>query len=186
MKKFLALATLLVTLLALPLTAGAACSGWKSNTFPFKHLKVVYLKNLSRQDADFQKAHPSFVRDDDAVRKTFLTLQQDLKKKGVTLYNNPVMLPDKQLRNTITLQVQLNRVGAEPATPGTEVTTDKKGKKLTSAGTSYASLSFMATKNGETIYQLTDDRTSSEYSSDTLLAGIIRKAATELTKNAKK
>ena len=183
MKKFLALATLL---LALPLTAGAARSGWKSNTFPFKHLKVVYLKNLSRQDADFQKAHPSFVRDDDAVRKTFLTLQQDLKKKGVTLYNNPVMLPDKQLRNTITLQVQLNRVGAEPATPGTEVTTDKKGKKLTSAGTSYASLSFLANKNGETIYQLTDDRTSSEYSSDTLLAGIIRKAATELTKNAKK
>ena len=35
MKKFLALATLLVVLLALPLTAGAERSGWKSNTFPF-------------------------------------------------------------------------------------------------------------------------------------------------------
>ena len=104
MKKFLALATLLVTLLALPLTAGAERSGWKSNTFPFKRLKVVYLKDLSRQDGGFQKAHPAFIRDDDAVRKTFLTLQRDLKKEGVTLYNNPVMLPDKQLRNTITLQ----------------------------------------------------------------------------------
>ena len=109
MKKFLALATLLVTLLALPLTAGAARSGWKSNTFPFKHLKVVYLKNLSRQDADFQKAHPSFVRDDDAVRKTFLTLQQDLKKKGVTLYNNPVMLPDKQLCNLLAFVCTFSR-----------------------------------------------------------------------------
>lgn len=186
MKKFLALATLLVTLLALPLTAGAERSGWKSNTFPFKRLKVVYLKDLSRQDGGFQKAHPTFIRDDDAVRKTFLTLQRDLKKEGVTLYNNPVMLPDKQLRNTITLQVQVNHVGTEPATAGAEVTTDRKGQKLTSAGTSYASLSFLATKNGTPIYQVTDERTSNEYTSDTLLAGIIRDAADELTKNAKK
>lgn len=186
MKKFLALATLLVTLLALPLTAGAERSGWKSNTFPFKRLKVVYLKDLSRQDGGFQKAHPAFIRDDDAVRKTFLTLQRDLKKEGVTLYNNPVMLPDKQLRNTITLQVQVNHVGTEPATTGAEVTTDRKGQKLTSAGTSYASLSFLATKNGTPIYQVTDERTSSEYTSDTLLAGIIREAADELTKDAKK
>ena len=47
MKKFLALATLLVVLLALPLTAAAERSGWKSNTFPFKNVKVVYLKDLS-------------------------------------------------------------------------------------------------------------------------------------------
>lgn len=81
MKKFLALATLLVVLLALPLTAGAERSGWKSNTFPFKNVKVVYLKDLSRQDTDFRKAHPAFIRDDDAVRKTLLTLQRDFKKK---------------------------------------------------------------------------------------------------------
>jgi len=44
MKKFLALATLLLTLLALPLTAGAERSGWKSSTFAFKNVQVVYLK----------------------------------------------------------------------------------------------------------------------------------------------
>ena len=73
MKKFLALATLLLTLLALPLTAGAERSGWKSSTFAFKNVQVVYLKDLSRQDMDFRKAHPAFTRDDDAVRKTLLT-----------------------------------------------------------------------------------------------------------------
>ena len=44
MKKFLALATLLVVLLALPLTAGAERSGWKSNTFPFKNVKSFISK----------------------------------------------------------------------------------------------------------------------------------------------
>lgn len=95
MKKFLALATLLLTLLALPLTAGAERSGWKSSTFAFKNVQVVYLKDLSRQDMDFRKAHPAFTRDDDAVRKTLLTLERDFKREGVTVYSNPVMLPDK-------------------------------------------------------------------------------------------
>ena len=47
-------------------------------------------------------------------------------------------------------------------------------------------ITFLATKNGQTIYQVTDSRTSTEYDSDTLLAGIIRTATDEMTKNAKK
>ena len=184
MKKFLALATLLVVLLALPLTAGAERSGWKSNTFPFKNVKVIYLKDLSRQDTDFRKAHPAFIRDDDAVRKTLLTLQRDFKKEGVTVYSNPVMLPDKKLRNPITLQVQVNPVGIETA-DGTEPA-PRKGNKLAKGETAYASVTFLATKNGQPIYQVTDDRTSTEYDSDALLAAIIRTAADEMTKNAKK
>ena len=58
MKKFLALATLLLTLLALPLTAGAERSGWKSSTFAFKMSKSLS-QDLSRQDMDFRKAHPA-------------------------------------------------------------------------------------------------------------------------------
>ena len=184
MKKFLAMATLLLTLLALPLTAGAERSGWKSSTFAFKNVKVVYLKDLSRQDTDFRKAHPAFTRDDDAVRKTLLTLQRDFKKEGVTVYNNPVMLPDKKLRNTITLQVQVNPVGIETA-DGTEPAA-RKGNKLAKGETAYAGVTFLATKNGQTIYQVTDARTSTGYDADTLLAAIIRTATDEMTKNAKK
>jgi len=180
MKKILTLVTLLLTLLALPLTASAQRNGWKSSTFPFQKLKVVYLKTLVRQDADFRKAHPNFVRDDDAVRKTYLTLQRDLKKEGVTMYNNPVMLPDKKLRDTITLQVQVNHVGTESAAGMDTVTNDKKA-----AVTAYASVTFLASKNGQAIYQVVDERSSTKYSSDVLLANIIRTAADELTKKGK-
>lgn len=180
MKKILTLVTLLLTLLALPLTASAQRNGWKSSTFPFQKLKVVYLKSLVRQDGDFRQTHPNFVRDDDAVRKTYLTLQRDLKKEGVTMYNNPVMLPDKKLRDTITLQVQVNHVGTESPAGMEAVTSDKKA-----SDTAYASVTFLATKNGQTIYQVVDERSSNKYSSDVLLANIIRTAADELTKKGK-
>ena len=180
MKKFLTLVTLLLTLLSLPLTAGAQRNGWKSSTFPFQKLKVVYLKTLVRQDAQFRQAHPNFVRDDDAVRKTYLTLQRDLKKEGVTMYNNQVMLPDKKLRDTITLQVQVNHVGTESVEGMEDVTKDKKAGE-----TAYASVTFLATKNGQAIYQVVDERSSNKYSSDVLLANIIRTAADELTKKGK-
>lgn len=94
------------------------------------------------------------------------------------------MLPDKKLRNTITLQVQVNPVGIETA-DGTEPAA-RKGNRLAKGETAYAGVSFLATKNGQTIYQVTDSRTSTEYDSDTLLAGIIRTATDEMTKNAKK
>lgn len=100
------------------------------------------------------------------------------------MYSNPVMLPDKKLRNTITLQVQVNPVGIETA-DGTEPAA-RKGNRLAKGETAYAGVSFLATKNGQTIYQVTDSRTSTEYDSDTLLAGIIRTATDEMTKNAKK
>ena len=180
MKKILTLFTLLFTLLALPMTAGAQRNGWKSSTYPFQKVKVVYLKTLVRQDADFRQQHPAFVRDDDAVRKTLLTLQRDLKKEGVAMYNNPVMLPDKKLRDTITLQVQVNHVGTESLAGMDTVTSDKKVN-----ATAYASVTFLATKNGQTIYQVVDERSSTKYSSDVLLANIIRTAADELTKKGK-
>ena len=44
------------------------------------------------------------------------------------MYSNPVMLPDKKLRNTITLQVQVNPVGIETA-DGTEPAA-RKGNRL--------------------------------------------------------
>ncbi len=185
MKKLLALLTLMLSLLSLPLTAGAERSGWKSSAFPFKKLKVVYLKTLVRQDDAYRKANPQYVQDDDAVRKTYLTLVRDLKNKGVTVYNNPVMLEDKKLRHTITLEVGVNQVGLVAPAPEQAAETAKK-KKNAPQGTACASLTMVATKNGETIYQLQDDRTSDKYSSDALLASIIRDAAKDLTKNAKK
>ena len=204
MKKFLALAALLVTLLSVPLTAGAEKSGWKSDSFSFNKVKVVYLKDLSRRDAAFRQDHPSFVRDEDAVRQTYLKLQKDLDKEGVTLYTNPVMLPDKKLRQTISLQVMVNYVGTEPsqsalqeaaAQAAAEETAaaedkkdtkkDKEDKKKGPDGTAYASVTFLATKNGEAICQYTDARTSTKETSQELLEQIRRAAADTLTENGK-
>lgn len=185
MKKIFALLTLMLSLLSLPMTAGAQRSGWKSSAFPFNKLKVVYLKTLVRQDDAYKKANPKYVQDDDAVRKTYLTLVKDLKDRGVTVYNNPVMLEDKKLRRTITLEVGVNQVGLAAPAPITEVI-DAKSEKDAPKGTSCASLTLVATKNGETIYQLQDDRTSDKEDSDTLLADIIKDASKDLTKNAKK
>lgn len=105
MKKLLTLVTLLMTLLAVPFTASAERSGAKASGVPFNKTKVVYLKSLEKTDGEFVKNNPQFRRDEDAVRLTYLGLQKSLKDEGVTLYNNPVMLPDRYLRKTLTMQV---------------------------------------------------------------------------------
>lgn len=114
MKKLLTLVTLLMTLLAVPFTASAERSGAKASGVPFNKTKVVYLKSLEKADGEFVKNNPQFSRDEDAVRLTYLGLQKSLKDEGVTLYNNPVMLPDRYLRQTLTMQVVVNFAGTVP------------------------------------------------------------------------
>ena len=161
MKKFLALAALLVTLLSVPLTAGAEKSGWKSDSFSFNKVKVVYLKDLSRRDAAFRQDHPSFVRDEDAV-------------------------------GTEPSQSALQEAAAQAAAEETAAAEDKKDtkkdkedKKKGPDGTAYASVTFLATKNGEAICQYTDARTSTKETSQELLEQIVREAADTLTENGK-
>ena len=115
MKKLLTLVTLLMTLLAVPFTASAERSGAKASGVPFNKTKVVYLKSLEKTDGEFVKNNPQFRRDEDAVRLTYLGLQKSLKDEGVTLYNNPVMLPDRYLRKTLTMQVVVNFAGTVPS-----------------------------------------------------------------------
>ena len=101
----------------------------KASGVPFNKTKVVYLKSLEKTDGEFVKNNPQFRRDEDAVRLTYLGLQKSLKDEGVTLYNNPVMLPDRYLRKTLTMQVVVNFAGTVPleGEAAQEAIKDKRG-----------------------------------------------------------
>ena len=183
MKKIVAFITMLVCLLAVPFTVSAERQGAKADGFPFNKVKVVYLKNLVKRDADFVKANPQFTREDDGVRLTYLNLQKALKDESVDLSNNPVMLPDKYLRRTVTMQIIVNYAGTVPLT-GAEAEAAVKDKR--NPVESFASLTFFVTKNDEPVYQMVDTRSSKEESVDELIRQITKQAVRELTSNSKK
>ena len=170
MKKLLTLVTLLMTLLAVPFTASAERSGAKASGVPFNKTKVVYLKSLEKTDGEFVKNNPQFRRDEDAVRLTYLGLQKSLKDEGVTLYNNPVMLPDRYLRKTLTMQVVVNFAGTVPleGEAAQEAIKDKREP--------VESL----------VYRMTDVRTSKEKNLEKLIRDMTKDVANEITNNRMK
>jgi hypothetical protein len=183
MKKIVALLALLVCLFSVPFMASAERSGAKASGFAYNKLKVVYLKELVKQDADYVKANPQFTREDDAVRMTYLNLQTALKNRGVTMYNNPVMLPDKYLRRTVTMHVIVNHAGTVPLS-GEEAAEAVKDER--NPVESFVSLTFYATKNDEPIYKMTDTRSSKEESVEELIREMTKQAVKELTSKSMK
>ena len=183
MKKLLTLVTLLMTLLAVPFTASAERSGAKASGVPFNKTKVVYLKSLEKTDGEFVKNNPQFRRDEDAVRLTYLGLQKSLKDEGVTLYNNPVMLPDRYLRKTLTMQVVVNYAGTVPleGEAAQEAIKDKREPVE-----SLVSLSFLVTKGEAPVYRMTDVRTSKEKNLEKLIRDMTKDVANEITNNRMK
>jgi hypothetical protein len=178
MKKILAVLTLFVCLFAMPFTVSAERDGAKAEGFAYNKLKVVYLKTLVKQDSDFVKQNPSFTRDDDAVRLTYINLKKSLKDEGVDLYNNPVMLPDKYLRRTVTMQTIVNYAGTVPLS-GEEAAKAVKDKK--DPVESVVSLTFFVTKNDEPLYRMVDTRSSKEKSVSELIEEMTDQVADELT-----
>ena len=128
MKKILAVLTLFVCLFAMPFTAGAERQGQKVKGYAFNKTKVVYLKSLVKKDSDFFTANPGLTREDDAVRLTYLNLKKSFRGESVDVYNNPVMLPDKYLRRTVTMQVIVNYAATAPLT-GEEAARAAKDKR---------------------------------------------------------
>ena len=111
---------------------------------------------------------------------TYLGLQKSLKDEGVTLYNNPVMLPDRYLRQTLTMQVVVNFAGTVPleGEAAQEAIKDKREPVE-----SLASLSFLVTKGDAPVYRMTDVRTSMEKNQEELIRYMTKDAANEITYN---
>ena len=183
MKKILAVLTLFVCLFAMPFTAGAERQGQKVKGYAFNKTKVVYLKSLVKKDSDFFTANPGLTREDDAVRLTYLNLKKSFRGESVDVYNNPVMLPDKYLRRTVTMQVIVNYAATAPL-PGEEAARAAKDKR--EPVESLVSLTFYVTKNGEAIYQMVDSRRSSKKDVNALIKEITDQVADELTSKSMK